>query len=554
MTRLLSSIDPETLIQDRFSEARVNVQSIERRDYPGEIIFVIYADELQFAEAAQLGNKIDHELESLGVKGFVTVRKAEPNQVAATSRLKLGVADPLVNQLMNLITARSRTSEAQPSLAYIPDAANNLLTVVAPRHHLIFGRRGAGKTALMVEAKRVVDSEGWSSVWVNLQTLRHEGAQRAYIFICQRICDFIQTYYSHKDRAPNVLVSATTLQEEMERLINRATNTDEVMHLVPRMQLLTRRFLDSTANRLYIFLDELHYLPRNEQPILLDMLHGSVRDCDAWLKIAGIRHLSRWFQTAPLLGLQTGHDADHIDLDITLQNPSMAKTFLEQMIRSYTKHVGASSLLSIFSTESLDRLVIASGAVPRDYLVLSASAIKQAQRRERARLVGVQDVNKAAGDAAKAKISELEDDAASAEDTTQTILDGLQRVRSFCIDERGFTFFRIDFRDKETHSSEYSIVQDLMDTRLIHLVDSSLSDEREAGRRAEVYMLDLSQFSGQRLKRKLKVLDFESGHLVLKETGTHTAAKVASTPNQRLGLLRRGPLFELEGLSTKKNK
>jgi hypothetical protein len=62
-------------------------------------------------------------------------------------------------------------------------------------------------------------------------------------------------------------------------------------------------------------------------------------------------------------------------------------------------------------------------------------------------------------------------------------------------------------------------------------------------------MVDLSQFSGQRLKKRLKVLDFEGGHIVLKETGTNTPSKVGSTPKQRLGLLRRGPLFELKQLS-----
>jgi hypothetical protein len=549
MTQLPLPLDPETLIRDRFCDAGVDIQSLEKREYPGETIFVIYVDEPSFITAADLGNRIDYDLEDIGVRGFVTVRKVEPTLASSAARSKLGVADPLVNQLINLITARSRTSEVQPSLSYIPDAANNLLTVVAPRNHLIFGRRGAGKTALMVEAKRVIDNEGHLSIWVNLQTLRHETAQRAYVFICQRICDLIQTFYTRKDRAPQVLVSATTLRDELERLTSQNDLTEEATHLIPKMQLLIRRFLDSAATRLYIFLDELHYLPLNQQPMLLDMLHGSIRDCDAWLKIAGIKHLSRWFQTDPLLGLQTGHDADHIDLDITLENPSRAKRFLEQVLRSYIKHSGISSLLSVFSPESLDRLVIASGAVPRDYLVLSAGAIRQAQRRERARLVGVQDVNKAAGDAAKVKIAELEDDAASLEGTTQTIINGLQRIRSFCIDERGFTFFRTDFRDKEVRSNEYDVIQDLMDTRLIHLIDPSLSDEREAGRRSEVYMLDLSQFSGQRLKRQLKVLDFESGRLVLKETGTHTAAKVASTPKQRLGLLRRGPLFELSWLS-----
>lgn len=549
MNQLSLPIDQESLIKSKFSESGIIIRSIDRRDYPGETIFVVQVEETDFDSAANLGNRIDKDLDELGIKGFVAVRKAESTLVSPTTRLKRGVAEPLVNKLTNLLTARSRTSEVQPSLSYIPDAANNLQLTIAPRHHLIFGRRGAGKTALMVESKRVIDKQGHQSIWINLQTLRHASAQRAYVIVCMRICELVQAYYNQKEKAPEVLVTATTLYRELEKLSFADELEGKAERIIPLIQRLIRRFLDSIGTRLYIFIDEVHYLPIAEQPRLLDMIHGSVRECDAWLKIAGIKHLSRWYLAYPPLGLQTGHDADIIDLDITLEDPLRAKNFLEQVVKSYVNHAGISSLASIFSNESLDRLLIASGAVPRDYLVLGAQSISQAQQREKSRLVGVQDVNKAAGNAAKYKKNELEDDAASLEGTPQKILSALDRVRGFCIDEKSFTFFRIDFRDKESHPTEYNLVQELLDMRLVHIIDSSLSDEREPGRRSEVYMLDLSQFSGHRLKRRLKVLDFESGHLVIKETGTATPAKIANTPKERVGLLRRGPLFELKSLS-----
>jgi hypothetical protein len=48
-----------------------------------------------------------------------------------------------------------------------------------------------------------------------------------------------------------------------------------------------------------------------------------------------------------------------------------------------------------------------------------------------------------------------------------------------------------------------------------------------------------------------QILDFESGRLVLKATGTKEEHKIGSTPNQRLGILRRGPLFELAEISNR---
>lgn len=401
----------------------------------------------------------------------------------------------------------------------------------------------------MAEAKRYVDEHGDWSVWVNLQTYRNEGIDRTFAWICRSICDRIESTFNNKASIPQFVALSAQLRSELEQMTTSPQPKSAPVSLVPRMQSLLKRFLDFTGNRLYLFIDELHYLSRNDQPKLLDLVHGAVRDCNAFLKIAGIKHLSKWYQPNPPTGLQTGQDADTIDLDVTLENPSGAKVFLETVLEKYASHCGLRSLSSVFSNAALDRLVLASGAVPRDYLVLSGRAVRQARQRGGSRAVGMQDVNKAAGEALTEKLSELQEDAASTGEDSM-VIQSLQVVSKFCTEEKGYTYFRIDFRDKDAKPKLYGFVQDLMDLRLLHLVESSLSDERHAGRRSEVYMLDLSQYSGQRLRRKLKVLNFEDGFLVLKDTGTRKESRVGRTPNQRLGILRRGPLFDLDRLSS----
>ena len=548
MTQLELPIDTETSIKNRFSEVGIQLQSIERRDYPEESIFVVYVTEDNFDSAAKFGNSLDTELAQQGFDGFVVVRKTEREEKIAMTRLKDGVQDPKATELVNVLTARSRTSETQPSLSYVPDTAQNIRAAITPRHHLIFGRRGTGKTALMVEAKERVENQGYISAWINIHTHRSEPINRILVWICCNVCERMQVFYSNKERIPHILTLISRLRDDADKLLaKQEISAKEVSRLIPNMQNVIRRFTETNATRFYIFLDDLHYLPSAEQPKLLDSVHGAVRDSDAWLKVAGIRHLTRWFQEKPPLGLQTGHDADHIDLDVTLEEPSRAKTFLEQVFLRYAMHVGISSLSSILSSKALDRLVLASGAVPRDYLTLSARAINQAQKREKARLVGVQDVGKSAGEIAAVKISELEEDAASTEKTSNRI-EGLQRIRAFC-DAKNCTFFRIDFRDKEIHPSEYNIISELMDGRLIHLVRASLSDVRKAGRRYEVYMLDLSQFSSERFKLRIKTLDFQKGFVVFRQTGTTIKPMIGDTSRKLSGILRRGSLFELEQLS-----
>jgi hypothetical protein len=85
---------------------------------------------------------------------------------------------------------------------------------------------------------------------------------------------------------------------------------------------------------------------------------------------------------------------------------------------------------------------------------------------------------------------------------------------------------------------------------MLHLINSGLSDAHHAGRRSEVYLLDLSQYSGARLKRNLRVLDFVRDHLVLKRTREPDVLRVGDSPRKLVDLLRRGPTFELSKLSS----
>jgi hypothetical protein len=541
------NFDPKAFIRERFAREGIQLDTLEERSYPEETIFVLRVTP-PIERAVELGNAIDRELTDHGFKGFVTVRVIEPSAEASHTSTGRGVTDERVSTLLTLITARSRASESQPSLSYVPNQAEIITTAVSPRHHFIFGRRGAGKTALMAEAKRYVDAHGHCSVWVNLQTYRNESIDRTFAWICRSICESIEAPFTNKASIPQFVAVSAQLRSELEQMTTSSQLKSGPVSLLPRMQSLLKRFLDSTGNRLYLFVDELHYLPRSDQPNLLDLMHGAVRDCNAFLKVAGIKHLSKWYQPNPPIGLQTGQDADTIDLDVTLENPSDAKVFLETVLQKYASHCGLRSLSRVFSNAALDRLVLASGAVPRDYLVLSGRAVRQARQRGGSRTVGMQDVNKAAGEALSEKLSELQEDAASTGEDSM-VIQSLRVVSEFCTEEEGYTYFRVDFRDKDKRPKLYGLIQNLMDLRLLHLVESSLSDERHAGRRSEVYMLDLSQYSGQRLRRKLKVLNFEDGFLVLKDTGTKKESRVGRTRNQRLGILRRGPLFDLDRLS-----
>lgn len=544
-------LDPAAFVRDRFASEKIRLGEVDVRRYPEETILVVRVDKMDAARAIDFASVLDRELAERGFDGFITVKEltGESSAGARTTRIA-SLSDARIADLVNLLTARSRTSEVQPSLRYVSDVQGTVNIVTTPRHHLVFGRRGAGKTALFVEARTRIRSEGYLSVWLNVHTYRHESAIRIFLHTTQRLCEAIQEFFKSDDQVGAVSLEAQAISDAANIQLGEEEPVEpQVIRTIPKMQRLLSRFLAIAKCRLYIFLDDFHYLDRSQQPKLLDMIHGSVRDCDVWIKVAAIEHLARWYDPAAQIGLETGHDAADIDLDVTLQDPSKAKEFLEAVLLSYARQTSISAISHVLSGPALDRLVLASGAVPRDYLTLCGRALQVARQRGNAKQVGVQDVNKAAGDAKQKKLDELEEDAASTRPgESNAILGALQKVRDFCIDEKNATYFRVDFRDKDVHNQEYGLLEQLMDLRLIHMIEPSLSDEHRAGQRAEVFMLDLSQYAGQRLKRKLRLLDFAGGHLVLKRTGTKQPAVIGNTANKRLSVLRRGPAFPLERL------
>ncbi len=411
-----------------------------------------------------------------------------------------------------------------------------------------------GKTALLLEAKKRLDDQGAHSLWVNMHPLRDLSKHDAFLTIALRLCDLGLGAHTDQrgDDSKNLLLST---RAELESELHGQNGRHKSSKFVPNLQHAIARLCMATDKPLYVFLDDVHYFGAAEVPELLDLLHGVSRENPVWLKVAGIRHQTRWFNPNPPVGLQTGHDASIINLDITLEQPARAKEFLQNILESYVEESDTAPIRRFLSRAALDRLVLACGGVPRDFLTLCGAALQIARQRANARTVGVQDVNHAAGAAAQIKVQELEDDAAAELGRSQDLVSALNNVREFLLTQKKITFLSIDFLDKEKHPQEYALMQGLMDLRMLHLINSGLSDAHHAGRRAEVYLLDLSQYSGARLKRDLRVLDFVGNHLVLKRTRKRTGLagvegpKVGDTPRRLVELLRRGPTFELGALS-----
>lgn len=491
------------LVERHYALAGLKPVNVQVRSFPGEIIALVEVDKA-YEKALVLAEELDEIIEN----GFVTVRRVSPKSSKRASRGPVsGVGDDRISTLIEILNARARTSENQPSLRYVQDVEERVDLALSPRHHLIFGRRGVGKTALLLETKERLENKGAYVLWVNMHSLRGLNDQEAFLNIASRLCDVAIGAAQSKHSKLRGVSGFESVRASIEKGFDgQSSSIKKSSYLVPILQQALARFCLETGQAIYIFLDDIHYLQTQQVPQFLDLLHGITRDNPVWLKVAGIQHQTRWFNPNPPTGLQTGHDAAIINLDVTLEHPERAKLFLQNVLRGYVEECDASPVSKFLSASAVDRLVLASGGVPRDFLNLCAASLQTARQRTNAKTVGVQDVNNAAGIAANTKLQELEDDAAAAIDRSETLVAALNIIRDYLLTSQQITFFRIDFRDKEARAAEYRLLQALADLRMLHLINASLSDPHHAGHRSEVYLLDLSQYSGSRLKQKLRVL------------------------------------------------
>ncbi|MFF3754826.1 ATP-binding protein [Streptomyces sp. NPDC002018] len=545
----MSSVNYESLISSALEEADINIVRVDERSFPGERWFVVWVNEESLVTAQSLAGSIEQALNDVSdaANGSLVVtfrpHRVEEKKISE-EQSKSPLLGPKMDQLIQLLEARSRTSDALPSLKYMEDPRASLAAIGASRHHLVYGRRGVGKTALLLEAKRIAERDGHVTAWTNAHTLRRLDVASAFIAIAEvSLNSLIQHAGSSQGE------SYTRLKESNVRLGHLRTEgpiSDSVLgEMVAELNRSLRAVLREGLVRFYLYIDDFYLFPQAAQPHLLDCVAGMLRDCDGWIKVASIERLTRPFEPSSRIGIEVPHDASKIDLDVTLEDPGSTQRFLESVLSNYTTTAGLAKPSSIAQNAALGRLVLASGGVPRDYLNLFASSIVAARSRPKAREIGREDVADAAGRAARSKKRDLEQDVSSdsAVSLTAALNTLAEEVRG-----TGYTYFKVDVMQK-SHQF-YELLGQLVDLRFAHLIQSTLSDQHRPGIKYEVYILDLSEYADVRLKRGLAILDLRDGKWSFRVSGT------AGTQKQLPGTLlrdelRRAPIVNLEQLAEK---
>ncbi len=424
-------------------------------------------------------------------------------------------------KLRSLITRSLRVTSDQLSedlvIQFVPFRAREEQTITQPANHAILGRRGVGKSSLVLLGVRRLLASGHHPVWLDMQPYRGRADVRSIAEILREILQLAR--HGLKGTNQNLASALQILDGTLER---RNFSEDDLKSVLPRIREEIRTFTRTMQSRLYVFLDDAHLVSPELQPLLFDAVYAVLKGAGGWLNVAGVKHLTVLYDSGRRIGLQMPNDAQPIDLDLTLTDPPAARDHLVAILEQFLKSCGIRRRISLIPDAAIERLVWCSAGVPRDFLWLFQTALQHALQNRRGR-IGVQEVNLSVGEFAQDKMTELAEDSTENSDDLRELLENLQHE---CLDELRSNSFLVKFAPR---NRGYDLLQKLMDLRLIHLLHPSITPGK-AGERYEAYLLDYSFYTGVRRRHGLKEL--------------HITAK--APPRYRE--LRRLPKIDVNGL------
>lgn len=479
------------------------------------------------------------------------------------------LTDPRVDQLISLIRDTFRVRENHDPV-YV-DVGGHLSRVGAAQHLVLFGRRGSGKSCLLVYHHRQARRAGkvlsiylgadeiktlpYPDLLIRLLLTAFEEVDRArrglrrfvprrrsplasQIAELRKLLDQAERVEVVEDQgqsdrvdaggrvgARGIVVKADARSETSAR--RRTTYVEQKVEYLERHLSDYKVALQDAVHRsgfshATVLVDDFYLLHPSVQPEVVDVLHRLFRGTNVYMKVGTIRHrtsLTRY--EGRTIGVELYQDVEELDLDQTFEDVDRTKDYLQRMLDSLAERVGLPNISAwVFNPDGLLQLTLASGGVPRDFLTIFVEALEAARSRGETRWLTPKVIFKGAGRLSyRTKLSNLREDAGSDATDIERVFQDLIR---FCIKEKRKTAFLVPQDEVAEYPREHELIKQLMDFKLIHVVEADTSAASGRPGRYEAYTLDFSLFMEPRL-RGLEHVEFWKFDAEHRKRGTREA-------------------------------
>jgi len=432
--------------------------------------------------------------------GRVTIKKRFKPPV---NRLSLPETALLQKVIAESLTATSSTFGDEYLDRYIRSVSGAEEQITARSNNIVLGRRGSGKSSLLLYAMHKLKEEQTPYTWTTIQT--YEG-RKDFLVVVDIFLDIVSQLAAKC--AGVSLMEMQLILSKLEGFLDEGCTEKQFDVLVPRV----RRAFSAVvrgAGQIVLFLDDIHVLHETMQIMVLSKLYSITRDNSVFLKISGIEQLAKNWNASLRKGIETPHDAQVIKLDHNLTMPGKSLDHISSILDARATYCGLPSIGYICGSEVIQRLVWVAAGVPRDALSIFSSAASRAAIKDQKR-VSITSVNEAASVMAETKINDL---ALDASDRKPKIEEAFDVVRKFCISEQKKNAFLVEIG---SNGPAMSLVKELIGLRLLHILHEGVTPH-QAVRRYMGLMLDYGFYVGIRAARSVDVFQKEPDEIAAKD-------------------------------------
>jgi hypothetical protein len=419
----------------------------------------------------------------------VTLKRTARENLLQSSESKL-----FLRSLAESLTASRHSFQEDFSTRHITSVSGAEDQIVASANHIVYGRRGAGKSSLLLYAINQRKSPTQLSVWIDMQVYAHRQDLRVVTDVINEIVTQIMIQTQDHALAEPVLQKLKDLSEA-----DGDPSEQSIRMLFPNV----KRLLSLIALRLkniFIFLDDLHLLDLDLQPRLLDFIYAFSRGNNVYLKLSAIETFTKLWDPGSRTGLDRPHDIQQIELDYNLTMTDRATSHITSILTSRAVYCGLPSINTLCrDKEVLSRLVWVAAGVPRDAINIFSQALTRASIKNQ-KSVTMTNINESASDLVSDKLRDIELDSSGTLSQANALL---AKIREFCIKEKRTNAFLVE----ELHGdAEFINIRRLIDLRLLHVIHEGISI-REAGKKHLALILDYGFYIGRRAARSVNLFN-----------------------------------------------
>ncbi|MGD0905206.1 MAG: hypothetical protein ABR924_20120 [Terracidiphilus sp.] len=433
---------------------------------------------------------------------------------------------------------RVQAGGARP-VAYI-DIGNALSDTNSRQNHVIFARRGCGKSLLLHTSAEKVDSST-KIVSINCEDFKRHSFPNVLIEILDGLLSDLEAevhgyfWLGPKSKARKLM---KRLRANLEKLRGqsdsqiadvRRSDTDETKATVstgaqakvapsslnfksdlsslaktevetkysesrskieeldkwlPQLKKTLRQFFDlrPEIKSVYLHIDDFYHLLREDQPLVMDYIHRMCKGLPVFFKVATLRHVSTLYaeRSGQPLGAQERNDYLPVDIDFTLENFTHTVNQNRKIFAEFERQAGLErgAIQSLFKGAGFERLVLAGGGVPRDCLSLFLTVLDRSQPPNGDGRIGKDEVRLSSRSNFERRIADLKEDCGRAEQLI--LIKGVYVLRQLYIDKKS-NILMVSEEALQKDDQLRALLYRLMDYRIIHSAGTALTHKSQPG-------------------------------------------------------------------------